>query len=348
MDTIFGQKLFEKDNPNNEDLEYSPVFAEFTALATPREEHQIGEHIVPAQAPGWGEVFKMGCALLERSRDLRILVKVCHAALHQHGLPGLAQGLSLMARWVEGNWDDLYPKLHVEGDYDPLLRSNAIAEISDPEALVRSLRQAVFLETPVGSITISAVEHLLNGKQSKGQTFVSSLDQLSRIIIVEGAKNQDRFVAIASIHSFLTTIASVFKNRLEPDYWPNIELLTDIIARLEHFISTQLGKKIVTQPEQPVVTPVASQVSSASVAVTTKPIESAPYSPFVELSTRTEAIKALASAREYFENNEPSHPAPILIRRIERLVGLDFLTIIKDLVPESLQQVQTLAGDTRE
>jgi len=343
MDTIFDQKLFEEDILD-EDLEYTPVLVEFTALATPREERQIGEHILPAQAPGWGEVFKMGCALLERSRDLRVLHKVCCAALHQYGLPGLAQGLSLMAHWVENRWEDLYPKLYVEGEYDPLLRSNAIAEIADPEGLVRSLRQAIFLETPVGSVTVSVAEHLLNGKSLKEQSFVSSIDQLSRIIVVESVKNHDRFAAISSIHSFLSSITSVYKNRLDPDYWPNIELITDIITRLDHFITSQLGKvapsvQPATVPQEPSSAPSVPQTTKSSTG-------SAAYLPF-ELNTRTEAIRALALARGYFESNEPSHPATILIRRVERLVGLDFLTIIKDLAPGSLEQFLILAGDAK-
>jgi len=347
MDAIFNQKLFEKDILVNEDLEYTPIFAEFAMLATPREEHQIGEHIVPAQAPGWGEVFKMGSALLERSRDLRVLIKVCHAALHQNGLPALAQGLSLMAFWLENNWDDLYPKLHVEGDHDPLLRSNAIAEIANPQTLVRSLRQAIFLETPLGTVTVSVAEHLLNGKPPKGQTFVSSLDQLSRMIVAESARNKERFAAISTVRSFLSAIGTTVKNRLEPDYWPNIELITDIVARLEHFVVAQLGE--VVQPEQPA--PAVSPVSSVDTAIRhTEPTVHAPFesNSHAQANSRAQAIRALASAREYFENNEPSHPAPILIRRVERLIGSDFMTIIKELAPDGLQQFQTLAGDVRE
>jgi len=340
MDGIFSQKLFE-EKVLCEDLEYTPVFAEFTALATPREERQIGEYIVPAQAPVWGEVFKMGCALLERSRDLRILHKVCCAALYQFGLPGLAQGLSLMAHWVESGWDDLYPRLYVDGEYDPLLRSNAIAEISDPEGLVRSLRQSIFLDTPIGSVIISVAEHLLNGKSFKGDVLVSSLDQLSRMVVAESVKNHNSFAAISSIHLSLNKITSVYKERFDPDYWPNLELITDIVVRLDGFITTRLGKKSV-HPEV-----VSHEPSASSVSRTTDFVGSLADLP-LQLNTRTEAIKALSLARAYFENNEPSHPASLMIRRVERLVGLDFLTIIKELAPGSLQHFQILTGDARE
>jgi type VI secretion system protein ImpA len=43
-------------------------------------------------------------------------------------------------------------------------------------------------------------------------------------------------------------------------------------------------------------------------------------------------------------HNEPSNPAPLLIRRAQRLIGSDFLDIMRDLAPESLVQINTIAG----
>ena len=133
MDFIFSPILAEKASSAGEDLEYAAAaaFSEFIALSTIREERQIGEHVIPAQYPDWSDVLKMGNALLERARDLRILTRVCWAALYKYGLPGLAQGLTLMAKWIEDDWDYLYPQIEIDGDYDPVLRSNVISEISD-------------------------------------------------------------------------------------------------------------------------------------------------------------------------------------------------------------------------
>jgi type VI secretion system protein ImpA len=47
---------------------------------------------------------------------------------------------------------------------------------------------------------------------------------------------------------------------------------------------------------------------------------------------------------EWLERNEPSNPAPLLIRRSQRLMTKSFIDIIRDLVPDGLSQVEKLAG----
>jgi type VI secretion system protein ImpA len=339
MDSIFSQKLFETaDRAVGEDMEYAPEFAEFMTLAEPRAERQVGDHIIAAQPPEWGDVFKAGSALLEKSHDLRILAKVCRAALQKYGLPGLAQGLALMARWIESEWDFLYPLLNVDGDYDPLFRSNAVSEIASREGLVTALRQAVFLETPIGAITISTAEQLLDGKPREEAATVSSIEQLSRIVTEEKDRNQERFEAIASISSALEVIASTFRERLSSEYWPNLEQLTNIVTRIERFLASLLQDA-----------PVSGEANAATATTAPASPETAPVSAAAlptALNTRAEACKALALARQYFEKHEPSHPAPLLVQRVERLANLDFAAIIKDLIPEGLQQLRILAGES--
>jgi type VI secretion system protein ImpA len=47
---------------------------------------------------------------------------------------------------------------------------------------------------------------------------------------------------------------------------------------------------------------------------------------------------------DYFQNYEPSHPAPILIRRSQKMIGMDFATIVEELLPESLASLNQLSG----
>ncbi len=52
----------------------------------------------------------------------------------------------------------------------------------------------------------------------------------------------------------------------------------------------------------------------------------------------------LEKACQFMERTEPSHPAPMLIRRAQRLMELNFFQIIEELVPEGLQKIESLAG----
>ncbi|MCL2590505.1 MAG: type VI secretion system protein TssA [Betaproteobacteria bacterium] len=340
MESIFNPVLLEKASSTGDDLEYVVAFSEFMALSTVREERQVGDYVIPAQPPNWSEVFKMGNALLERSRDLRILAIVCRAALQKYGLPGLAQGLALMAKWIEDDWDYLYPQIETDGDYDPIIRSNVISGISDREGLVQTLLQTTFLETSIGAVSMFAAEQILDGKQEE-KLLISSPDQLSQMLVAEKDRNQDRLDAIFSISSSLASINSTLKVRLESEYWPNIDPLTKIITRLNRFVATQLQEQGQGQPP-PIDSPRAQVDEKMAAPNAPRMSVALPMT----LDTRADANKALKLVREYFERYEPSHPAPLLIRRVERIIGSDFLAIIQELLPEAADQVCRFAGSS--
>jgi type VI secretion system protein ImpA len=50
----------------------------------------------------------------------------------------------------------------------------------------------------------------------------------------------------------------------------------------------------------------------------------------------------------YIERHEPSHPAPLLIRRAQRLMTKTFVEIVRDLMPDGLKQIETVAGVSME
>jgi type VI secretion system protein ImpA len=63
-----------------------------------------------------------------------------------------------------------------------------------------------------------------------------------------------------------------------------------------------------------------------------------------EVRTREDAIRLLDKVCDFLERQEPSNPAPLLIRRAKRLMTMSFVDIINDMAPESLVQVRNIAG----
>ena len=59
-------------------------------------------------------------------------------------------------------------------------------------------------------------------------------------------------------------------------------------------------------------------------------------------------IRMLDAICEFYERNEPASPVPLLMRRARRLVHMDFLAIIRDLVPDAARQVEELMGTEEE
>ena len=64
----------------------------------------------------------------------------------------------------------------------------------------------------------------------------------------------------------------------------------------------------------------------------------------IEITSREDVQVLLEKACRYLERAEPSHPAPLLIRRAQKLLALNFFQIIEELMPEGLQKLESLAG----
>jgi type VI secretion system protein ImpA len=62
------------------------------------------------------------------------------------------------------------------------------------------------------------------------------------------------------------------------------------------------------------------------------------------IRSREDAIRMLERVCEYVERYEPTNPAPLLIRRAQRLMTKSFVEIIEDLTPDSVATIKALGG----
>jgi type VI secretion system protein ImpA len=63
-----------------------------------------------------------------------------------------------------------------------------------------------------------------------------------------------------------------------------------------------------------------------------------------DVRSREDVRRALQRVCAYLEQHEPSNPASLFARRAERMLGMDFIEIVKELSPDSMQQIQIVTG----
>lgn len=335
------------DAPCGPDLEYHPSFLDLVASARSKPEQQLGDSVIGAREPDWRAVFDQALSLARGSRDLRIAAILVQAATELHGLTGFASGLALIRAWLEQHWNDLHPRLSLDGDYDPLMRMNALSALADPNGTLKALRHTLFLEGRFGKLSLGEAEAILKGRQAPEGSIVSSSAQLERLLADEHVRNASRLAALAQAEGTLAAIESLWRERLTPDYWPELAMLRELLTRLNAF-SVQHNHGVAASPGTSSADTSSPDTSPA--ALTSGPdLAQSPTAPSGlsgEVSNRREAFQALASARRYFERHEPSHPAPLLIKRIERLEGLDFMDILAELSPDAIAQIRHITGTT--
>jgi len=70
----------------------------------------------------------------------------------------------------------------------------------------------------------------------------------------------------------------------------------------------------------------------------------APAAARGEIRTRQDALQTLDRVIRFLEQTEPGNPAPLLITRAKKLIGVSFLEIMADLAPNALDTIETVTG----
>jgi predicted component of type VI protein secretion system len=97
-------------DPCGPDLSYDPSFLEMEQAARGAPEMRMGRGLIAAVPPDWPRVQALAIGLLGRSKDWRTAMFLLRAALHLHGLSGLAQGLRLVNGLLERPGGDEHPR----------------------------------------------------------------------------------------------------------------------------------------------------------------------------------------------------------------------------------------------
>ncbi|MFM9927519.1 type VI secretion system protein TssA [Variovorax sp. H27-G14] len=335
-----------------EDLEYDPDFLALQQATTGKREQQFGSTIIPAEPPDWARVERLAKQLCSRTRDLRVLVPLTLAWTENRGLPGYVEGLQLVHAVLQTFWSEVHPVV-VDGDFeDPLPRMNALAALAEAEGLGRSVRDAKLLDDTGTAMSLRQVEALLDSSKADHQIdYPGGIGRLRDAARRAHEKSAPPVVALREAILLLQGIRETCERALGQSWAPDF-------SRLERSLRTVM--QLLPEQAQADMTKVMEANAGAplqGVELSTTPAQShaesaadggiglrAPRIKDIEIASRDDVQVLLKKACEYLERAEPSHPAPMLIRRAQRLLDLNFLQIIEELVPEGLQKIESLAG----
>ena len=334
--------------PCGEDLEYDPDFLALQQATTGKREQQFGSTIIPAEPPDWARVERLAKQLCTRTRDIRVLVPLTLAWTENRGLPGYADGLRLVDAVLQKFWDDVHPRV-VDGDFeDPLPRMNALAALAEPEGLGRSVRDARLLDDAGTLMSLRQVEALLDSSRTDHQIdYPGGIGRLKDAARRANEKSAAPVLALRAALECLQRIRETCERALGQSWAPDFSRLEKSMRSVVQLLPEQAQAEI-PAPEKAhsgadpqaagAAVPQQQGAASGGIGLRTVLIKD------IEISNRDDVQVLLEKACQYLERSEPSHPAPMLIRRAQRLLELNFFQIIEELVPEGLQKIESLAG----
>lgn len=334
------------DAPSGDNLEYDPAFTEMELAAQPGEESVVGDERIDATDPDYATVEEKALEVLERSHDLRAAVFLTDALLQKEGLSGFAEATSYIRGCLEQFWDSCHPELD-EDDGDPIMRINAVQDLcgqpggmGGPSPVYRSVRRCPlsdsrgfgrfsFRDMEVADGTIAAPDDMENipDQATIGAAFQDSDDE----VIAE------RLAAAELAAENIKAISAVFDEQTPgqgPELDPLLKLMQQICKRLRDY--GNLGDASVEAEEDGDV----EEASAEGASVGRAPVAAAPGA----INSPTDVANTLDRIIAYYQRAEPSSPLPLLLERAKRLVGADFLTIVNDMAPRGLENVQLIGG----
>lgn len=323
--------------PSGDDLEYDAAFTALEADAQPKAEQQFGDTLIPAVEPEWRALTGRATDLLQRSKDVRVGVLALRAATRTQGLEGFSLGLTLLVGLVDRFWDTLHPQLDADDDNDPTMRMNALAPLSDSSMVLRDLYDCVLgTSRAVGAIRVRDIAIAHSKLTASGKDPAYSLPQVTDALL-------DIYTATPNVFDLAigaAALAQQLEALIEAKTGRGDQIDLKPLRTLTHLLRT------VCQATVTAANPEAAQAAEAEADGNAAPgAARAAGGPMRgEISTRQDALQMLDKVIAFLEKTEPGNPAPMLIKRAKRLVGVSFIDIMNDLAPDAINSIQNITG----
>lgn len=370
-DLATWQKPIPGDLPCGPDLSYDAEFLALGRSLAGRPESQFA----PAAAPVWHEVRTQAEQLLDRTRDLRVAIAWTRAAVHLFGVMALAPALALIASWLEQFWPSLHPALDATQVPDNPATDLATAPAIDaptapldPEAALTRLTVLTELDQFDGLFSDLANAPLgeqrpLSGFQLRLLAPISSTRDPSGAVdpaLIGLLRDHPTLAAdllrriadarhhLARIHHVLQTRPEAAALRTMPALEGAFEsprlsrLLADAHQRLDQAAGTPAISADINTDDPAIDTGTSAELLSGPPIAPARVTSTAAPPPVIR--NRADATHWLRQVREFLERTEPSHPAPWLLLRAERLMDKNFLQLVLEFSPEASASVARALG----
>ncbi len=317
-------------SPCGEDLEYNAAFLALEDAARGKPEQEYGNTLIPAQEPDWRAMQSLALDLGKRTRDLRVAMMLLRGATRLEGMAGFVPSVRLLHGLLERHWDGVYPLLDASDHDDPTMRLNALAPLSAASGVLADLRAASIGPVRNG-LTARSIELALGkGEARPGETVMTEARAVQALSDAEAAE-PGLLAGLAGAHDAVKGIQVVLDARAGAANGPDLQPLRALTQCLAQAAGAARGESIDAVAD--VAVDASGGAATARAATGT-------------IASRDDAIKSLDRICEWLERSEPSNPAPLLIRRAQRLMSKSFIDIIRDLAPDGLKEVERIAGVT--
>ncbi|MEE4410212.1 MULTISPECIES: type VI secretion system protein TssA [unclassified Serratia (in: enterobacteria)] len=280
-----------------------------------------------ARDVNWHAIREQAAVLLEQCFDLRVVLWLMRANLHIDGFSAFYLGIAQIDKQYSDEGVTIFPQADIDQSADSN-HAAALGWLATSSCLHEIKNSRIY---PDNSLTIDEFLNLrLVEQEGKYQHFSDAVKLIGQANTYFSSRSLPSLQQQLALQLEALERVENYANLQAEDYRLDCRQVRDYFQTLIRLLSSLEQQELPLADEEPSSDIAGEQVNIAN---GNKYIRS-----------RQDVILLLDQVLDYFQNYEPSHPAPILIRRSQKMIGMDFATIVEELLPESLTSLNQLAG----
>lgn len=325
-------------NPTGPDMSDSPEMFRIDDIARGTPGDEVKGTV--AEPPDWKKLRKECEAFLARSKHLKVAVILTSCLLKQKGLEGFRDGLELLLGYVRDYWETFHPLLDPGDDNDPTQRLNLLTTIKKSRWPTEWLLAMNHLfEVPLGGtdgrfVTLAVVE-VSRGRAVAAEGGPAPMDGTTLASIIRSTPAEQLTATKALLDEILGLVDQLdqqLTSRVGSAKAENFSDLRDTLHSMENvivpYLQTGEAADAAAQEESGDPQDVENGTSEARTAATGNARAEGGAGV---IRTREDVIKQLGVIIDFLTRTEPSSPIIFVLRRAQRMVGMDFLQVIQEL-----------------
>jgi type VI secretion system protein ImpA len=272
--------------------------------------------------------------LLERTRDIRLLVLLAKFSVLNRDLKSFVTCVGAIAQLLESRWEEVHPRGE-EGNF--AIRSAVIETLNDSAPVVIPLQYMPLIESRrFGAISYRNVM-FANGEATprEGEETIDQGNIDRALTEVDLPILIDRRSTFDSLRTAFGTIQKRCRDKAGADQAVSLEKPIALVDKIFIFLNDAIAKR---DPGAAVAAPVALAETAGAAGTP------APAVVVAAIRSNAEAAAALAAVDGYFCRCEPSNPALLLVRQVRQLVGKSLLEVLQILIPGQLGEAKFRLG----
>ncbi|MFL0357695.1 ImpA family type VI secretion system protein [Erythrobacter sp. GH1-10] len=327
-----------EDAPSGEDMDES---IEFDRLRTAFEINfpidarvvELDEGDVEPAAVDWDELLELIEELSEKTKDLFLGVSYARCGFVVRDPEVVDRGLQFAAGLLEEHWDTVHPT--PDSDYGPAGRSLIFEDLAKRGAFALP-----FLELPIiddGRSRVTADQ--LREAEDLGASSDSYPDVMRMLDQMDDEAKTAIVDLLGSYSSSIDRIETALKEKGEGEV-PDFSTTRDFIGVVQTAFSKLAGLDAGEDGEAADGDEASADPGSGGGA------DGPAFSGSIK--SRDDVLKALSAIEQYYARAEPGHPVKVAAGRLRGWVTKDFMEILADIVPGSVDEAKNVLLERRD